>query len=164
MQAQLEILKSLLVDELDAEDSNEEDLLNQEIEFSDEEDEVPFETKKDNPSPLPSPKSSPQPSPQPSPASQRKVLSAQLSDSPVKAMSPIDKVKHLTTQSNSSRDSWSSGSDVDLPVQVVYVSDKDAPIKEGYLIKRGNKHKNWKRRWFVLRPKCLLYFKAKEVS
>jgi len=77
-------------------------------------------------------------------------------------MSPIDKVKHLTNQSTSSRDSWSSGSDVDMPVQVVYVSEKDVNIKEGYLIKRGNKHKNWKRRWFILKKRCLLYYKAKE--
>eukprot|EP00026_Physarum_polycephalum_P005458 Phypoly_transcript_05492.p1 GENE.Phypoly_transcript_05492~~Phypoly_transcript_05492.p1 ORF type:complete len:531 (+),score=69.98 Phypoly_transcript_05492:220-1593(+) len=154
MRAQVEIMKSLLADELDEAGAID-------VEFSDEEDLAvrPAEEKRipsSSPLPLPSPVPSPKHSPLASP---RRLVS---SNSP-RLMSPIDKIKHLTAQSTGSRDSWSStGSDVDMPVQVVYVSEKDANIKEGYLVKRGAKHKNWKRRWFVLRKKCLLYYKAKE--
>ena len=36
---------------------------------------------------------------------------------------------------------------------------KDAPIKQGWLVKQGNYIKNWRARWFVLYPNELFYFK-----
>ena len=40
----------------------------------------------------------------------------------------------------------------------------DLPIasKEGYLIKRGAIHKNWKKRWFILQKNILQYYKEKD--
>ena len=107
-------------------------------EFSDEEDEPSLEEQKEvlNYSPLASPELSPRKLISSNHISNGQSSSNQLSSSPAKAMSPIDihiptpplvelvfddrihKVKHLTTQSTSSRDSWSSGSDLDMPVQV----------------------------------------------
>mmetsp|Transcript_802 Transcript_802/g.1009 ORF Transcript_802/g.1009 Transcript_802/m.1009 type:complete len:115 (-) Transcript_802:13-357(-) len=31
-------------------------------------------------------------------------------------------------------------------------------VKQGYLVKKGAKRKNWKTRWFILRPKAIEYY------
>lgn len=38
-----------------------------------------------------------------------------------------------------------------------------AVIKQGFLRKQGNTHKNWKRRWFHLDNGSVSYFKSKKV-
>ena len=45
-------------------------------------------------------------------------------------------------------------------MQDISVNDKkEAPIKQGWLVKQGNYIKNWRARWFVLYPNELYYFK-----
>ncbi|TFK27794.1 PH-domain-containing protein [Coprinopsis marcescibilis] len=38
----------------------------------------------------------------------------------------------------------------------------ESVIKSGYLIKKGERRKTWKKRWFVLRPAHLAYYKSSE--
>lgn len=38
-----------------------------------------------------------------------------------------------------------------------------SPDHQGWLVKEGGKHKNWKRRWFILTDNCLYYFKYPQV-
>jgi len=45
--------------------------------------------------------------------------------------------------------------------QVLFLAENEV-YKQGYLTKRGNSYKSWKRRWFVLKRKQLLYYKARE--
>ncbi|XP_065898376.1 cytohesin-1-like [Dysidea avara] len=35
-----------------------------------------------------------------------------------------------------------------------------SPDHQGWLVKEGGKHKNWKKRWFILTDNCLYYFKS----
>jgi hypothetical protein len=37
-------------------------------------------------------------------------------------------------------------------------------LHSGYLLKKGERRKTWKRRWFVLRKTCLVYYKNEKVS
>ncbi len=39
-----------------------------------------------------------------------------------------------------------------------------AVIKEGFLKKQGNTHKNWKKRWFHLDKHAVRYYKSKKVK
>eukprot|EP00835_Amoeboradix_gromovi_P002137 NODE_114_length_19305_cov_0.149849.p7 type:complete len:309 gc:universal NODE_114_length_19305_cov_0.149849:8723-7797(-) len=63
--------------------------------------------------------------------------------------------------SKSSRDAPKTISrSINAPIQDVVVNDKkEAPIKQGWLVKQGNYIKNWRARWFVLYPNELYYFK-----
>lgn len=37
--------------------------------------------------------------------------------------------------------------------------DNEIPLKSAYLMKKGGKHRAWKKRWFVLKPTRLCYYK-----
>jgi len=39
-----------------------------------------------------------------------------------------------------------------------------SPDHQGWLVKEGGKHKNWKKRWFILTDNCLYYFKSPQVQ
>ena len=44
---------------------------------------------------------------------------------------------------------------------MIYHSKMNAPLKQGYLIKRGHFMKNWKKRWFILRKNIIYYYKSR---
>lgn len=41
-----------------------------------------------------------------------------------------------------------------------FVAGEEVPLKEGWLVKQGGRYKSWKRRYFILKPDALLYFKS----
>jgi len=170
MRAQLEIMKTMLVEELDELEQRE---LDNAIDSLDDPSDLDFslsDVSAQSPLPVDSSKAPAKKFPFTSPLSPAHTAGSRITfdignlsgGNGKNSPAAVDKPKHMTAQISQPpplRDSWSS-TDSDQ-VQVVFVPDKEI-FRQGYLIKRGDKHKNWKRRWFVLKKKCLLYYKAKE--
>ena len=50
------------------------------------------------------------------------------------------------------------------PPPIPEESELEKAIKSGYLKKKGEQRRNWKKRWFVLRPEKLSYYKNDKVQ
>ena len=50
------------------------------------------------------------------------------------------------------------------PLSFISSQHQEEPIKQGFLWKKGNLRKNWKKRWFVLHFNALAYFEKADVS
>ena len=57
--------------------------------------------------------------------------------------------------SHSSMNSWIAGSAHNVGLPAHSIQNKDC---DGYLHKMGGRHKNWKRRYCVLKDGCLFYY------
>ena len=47
-------------------------------------------------------------------------------------------------------------------IRDIYEEEVNGVLKRGYLVKKGGKRKNWKRRWFVLKSKEMSYYESYE--
>ena len=47
-------------------------------------------------------------------------------------------------------------------IRDIYEEEVNGVLKRGYLVKKGAKRKNWKRRWFVLKSDELSYYESCE--
>lgn len=70
-------------------------------------------------------------------------------------MAPVDAGVELATR---------TPTQLDAMVDYVSVSQRrekleTRDVKAGFLVKQGHKVRNWKRRWFVLRGHCLVYYR-----
>ena len=47
-------------------------------------------------------------------------------------------------------------------IRDIYEEEVKGVLKQGYLVKKGAKRKNWKKRWFVLKSDELTYYESYE--
>ena len=45
-------------------------------------------------------------------------------------------------------------------IKDIYEEEVNGILKRGYLVKKGAKRKNWKKRWFVLKSDELIYYES----
>lgn len=69
----------------------------------------------------------------------------------------------LTSVSEAEDDSDEDEETENARTQGMQGMQKEAEIKSGYLSKKGERRKTWKRRWFVLRSKRICYYKDDKV-
>jgi len=62
-----------------------------------------------------------------------------------------------------SNDEVDSDTEIENALAIINTELNEKIIKSGYLKKKGEKRKVWKRRWFVLRSNRLSYYKNEKI-
>lgn len=55
-----------------------------------------------------------------------------------------------------------SDTDIAQKIRNLYDEEVNGVLKRGYLVKKGGKRKNWRKRWFVLKSDAICYYESKE--